>query len=163
MKPRYAFLAIVIALIVGMILGSRLRPGTSHDIRAETKTDTVTVRETVTVTTPRYVSVTKVDTMLVHATDTIVIHDTLYIAIPREQLHYSGDSYEAWISGFRPELDSLRIFPDTKYVTRTISSSSSRKRWSIGIQAGYGARIDDGTVRLNPYIGVGLTYKILDF
>lgn len=162
MKPRYAFLAIVIALIVGMILGSRLRPGTSHDIRAETKTDTVTVRETVTVTTPRYVSVTKVDTMLVHAIDTVVIHDTLYFAIPREQLHYSGDSYEAWISGFRPELDSLRIFPETKYVTRTISAPS-RKRWSIGIQAGYGARIDGGTVRLNPYIGFGVSYNLLYF
>lgn len=162
MKPRYAFLAIVIALIVGMILGSRLRPGTAYDIWPETKTDTVTVRDTVTVTTPRYVSVTEVDTMLVHATDTVVIHDTLYIALPREQLHYNGDSYEAWISGFRPALDSLRIFPETKYVTRNISASS-RKRWSIGIQAGYGARIDDGTVRLNPYIGFGLTYKLLDF
>lgn len=158
MKPQYAFLSILIALILGAILGLHLRPGTAGNIRPETKTDTVTVRETVTVTAPRYVSVTKIDTMLVHATDTVVIHDTLYIALPREQLHYSGDGYEAWISGFRPELDSLRIFLETRYVT-----ASSRKRWSIGIQAGYGARIDGGTVRLNPYIGFGVSYNLLYF
>jgi hypothetical protein len=33
--------------------------------------------------------------------------------------------------------------------------------WGIGVQAGYGATLSNNTVKLAPYIGVGISYNII--
>lgn len=122
-----------------------------------------------TIRIPHPVSVTSrtIDTMtvLVHATDTLWIHDTLYISLPIEQRTYADSTYTAWISGYRPKLDSIQIYPQTTTITNTmtITHSSKQPRFSIGLQAGYGATISNNQVKPAPYVGIGISWNLIQF
>ena len=94
----------------------------------------------------------------VYKTDTLIKIDTLYL--PREQKHYQDQKYEAWVSGYQPSLDSIWIYEKTTEVN-TISVPS-RKRWGIGITAGYGVTICAQPV-FAPYVGVGINYNIISW
>lgn len=84
--------------------------------------------------------------------------DSATIALPVEQKRYDDSLYTAWVSGFRPRLDSIRLhFPDiTHTITNTVYAEPPRLTWGIQIGAGY------GIVNRKPdvYIGVGLQYNI---
>ena len=98
----------------------------------EYQADTIRIRDTIRIPHPVSVTSRTIDTMtvLVHATDTLWIHDTLYISLPIEQRIYADSTYTAWISGYRPKLDSILIYPQTTTITNTmyITHSSSRLR-----------------------------------
>ena len=94
--------------------------------------------------------VVKVDTMLISApivaffqitSDTIHMGDTV---VMREQAVYDDSLYRAWVSGYRPRLDSIEVYPKTVYQTVTndiyhpVVIKSKKKRWGFGLQAGYG-------------------------
>ena len=81
------------------------------------------------------VEVRIVDTMLVAVTDTVHLNDTVYLSLPRETKLYGDSTYTAQVSGYRPELDWVKVYPQKTVVTRTISVGS-RKRWGLGLQAG---------------------------
>ena len=104
-------------------------------------------------------------TVLVQATDTLWLHDTLYINLPREQRTYADSTYTAWISGYRPQLDSIQIYPQTTTITNTttITHEPKKPHFSIGIQTGYGVSIINNQVRPAPYLGVGLSYSLISF
>ena len=38
-----------------------------------------------------------------------MLHDTVFVHLPIEQRQYSDPSYTAWVSGYRPQLDSIQI------------------------------------------------------
>lgn len=122
-----------------------------------------------TIRIPHPVSVTSrtIDTMtvLVHATDTLRIHDTLYISLPIEQRTYTDSTYTAWISGYRPKLDSILIYPQTTTITNTmtITHSSRQSRFSIGLQAGYGATISNNQLKPAPFVGIGISWNLIRF
>lgn len=85
--------------------------------------------------------------------------DSAEVELPITQKTYSDSTYTAWVSGFRPSLDSIHVHPRREVVTVTQTLRGKPKRWGVGIHAGYGM-----TPRgLQPYIGVGLNYNILDF
>ena len=105
------------------------------------------------------------DTVVVHQPEVMVVHtvrhdtvrlasassggDSVAVVVPRQQAEYSGDGFHAWVSGFRPALDSI-VF--TRSVVQPLQSP---KRWSVGIQAGIGI-----TPRgVQPYIGLGVAYN----
>lgn len=83
--------------------------------------------------------------------------DSATVEIPITQKHYVDTMYEAWVSGFAQQLDSIRVYPRTEVVK--ITEYKSPNRWHIGISAGYAC-----TGRgLAPYIGVGITYSIFSW
>lgn len=127
--------------------------------------DTLVVRDTLKIIEPaKTKTIYTTDTLLVCATDTLIVHDTLYVAVPVTQEYYKGKDYEAWISGYKPKIDSLYVFPKTVYVNKDKTISvTSRKRFAIGIQAGYGATVHQSQVFLSPYIGIGVSYNFLQF
>ncbi len=85
--------------------------------------------------------------------------DSAEIELPVTQKTYGDSTYTAWVSGFRPALDSIHVHPRREVVTVTQTLRGKPKRWGVGIHAGYGM-----TPRgLQPYIGVGLNYNILGF
>ena len=100
-----------------------------------TRTDTLTLRDTIRETRPVYVTNTETDTMLVAVTDTVTVSDTVYMILGREQRWYHGDRYDAWVSGYSPQLDSIWVYPETRYVTRDIISASPRKCNSIALES----------------------------
>lgn len=83
--------------------------------------------------------------------------DSVDVAIPVSVKEYRGDGYHAWVSGYRPSLDSIHVFP--RHEITTITKTSKPKRWSIGIQAGYGIT----PAGFQPYLGVGVTCNLFRF
>lgn len=152
--------AILAALLLlsGFVLGRR----SSHTPEpAEiVRTDTLRIRDTVLVDRPVPVEVRLTDTMLVAITDTIRLSDTVYLRLPREIKQYEDSLFRAQVSGFRPSLDWIEVYPQTVYVTKNVITKDVR-RWGIGVHAGYGAYFRDGHMRLAPYVGVGVSYDII--
>lgn len=104
------------------------------EIRTETKIQTVVKLDTVLISAPMAV-------FFRFTSDTIHIGDTV---VMREQAYYEDSLYRAWVSGYRPRLDSLQVFPRTVYQTVTndiyhpVAIKPKKKRWGLGLQAGYG-------------------------
>lgn len=90
------------------------------------------------------------------------IPDSADMLVPIVQKIYRDTAYTAWVSGYMPSLDSIAIRQRTEHVTVTEKFSAKRKRWGIGIQAGYGVTAERNP-QLSPYIGVGITYNLFNF
>lgn len=153
---------IVVALAAAFAIGWRVQ------VRRQAATecnvlsvDTVIVHDTVRITEPVEVSRTVYRTVYVPAVDTLTLHDTLYIRLEREQKVYADSSYRAWVSGIRPALDSIHVYPETRYVNTVVETVRAQKNrhWGVGVTAGYGI----STQGLVPYIGVGISYNIITF
>ena len=118
------------------------------EIRTETKVKTIVKVDTLLISPPM------APLLVVLLTDTMRIGDTV---VHREQAYYEDSLYRAWVSGYRPRLDSLQIFPRTVY--RTVSNdiyhtiTPKKKRWGLGLQVGYG--YPSGI-----YAGVGVSYDL---
>ena len=128
--------------------------------------DTLRIRDTILVDRPVPVEVTVTDTMLVPFRDTVQVRvrDTVrvMVQVPRETKVYGDSTWRAQISGFRPSLDWIEVYPQTVYVTKNVITKDVR-RWGLGVQAGYGAYAAGGQVRLAPYLGVGISYDFVRF
>ena len=129
------------------------------------KVDTLFVYDTIFVEKPVIKKVEIIDTLLltVPITDTLMLHDTVLVHLPIEQRQYSDPRYTAWVSGYRPQLDSIHIYQQTQYITKEIKTVTKPKRWGIGLQVGYGVSLLDGQLFPAPYIGVGLSYSIINW
>lgn len=121
------------------------------EIRTETKVNTVVKVETLLISPPM------TPLVVFRLTDTIRIGDTV---VHREQAYYEDSLYRAWVSGYRPRLDSLQIFPRTIYQTVTNDIYHTivlkKKRWGLGLQAGCGFYPGQSGF----YVGVGVSYNL---
>ena len=87
---------------------------------------------------PKYVTKKTTDTIYLQA------NDKNEVAIEIEQKHYSENGvYDAWISGYKPQLDSIKTYPRVEY--RTITNNITKE-------------IYKSTIDFYPYIG----FKRLD-
>lgn len=118
------------------------------EIRTETKIKTVVKVDTLLISAPM------APLLVFQLTDTIRIGDTVVL---REQVYYEDSLYRAWVSGYRPRLDSLMVFPRTVYQTVTNDIYHTivlkKKRWGLGLQAGYGY---PGGI----YVGIGINWSL---
>lgn len=137
----------------------------AHPSEMKVKVDTLFVYDTIFIEKPVIKKVETIDTLLlpVPTTDTLMLHDTVLIHLPIEQRQYSDPRYTAWVSGYRPQLDSILIYKTTEYITKEIKTVAKPKRWGIGLQAGYGVSLHNGQLFPSPYIGVGLSYSIINW
>ena len=147
-------------LLSGYLLGRRACRAPEPELVVQV--DTLRIRDTLRIEKPVPVEVRVVDTMLVAVTDTISISDTVYLRIPHEIKQYEDSLFRAQVSGYRPALDWIEVYPQTVYLTKVVKTQDV-KRWGIGLQAGYGAYVAGGQVRLAPYVGVGVNWAILQF
>lgn len=118
------------------------------EIRTETKVKTVVKVDTLLISSPM------APLLVFQLTDTIRIGDTVVYC---EQAYYEDSLYRVWVSGYRPRLDSLIVFPKTVYQTVTNdiyhTITPKKKRWGVGLQAGYG--YPGGF-----YVGAGVSYDL---
>ena len=137
----------------------------AHPNETKVKVDTLFVYDTIFVEKPVIKKVEIIDTLRlpVPITDTLMLHDTFFVHLPIEQRQYSDPRYTAWVSGYRPQLDSILIYQRTEYITKEIKTVTKPKRWGIGLQAGYGVSLHNGQLFPSPYIGVGLSYSIFSW
>ena len=135
MKKWFCYIIVFVCGAAAGMLLPRFCPFMRQQAEVITRTDTLTLRDTIRETRPVYVTNTETDTMLVAVTDTVTVSDTVYMILGREQRWYHGDRYDAWVSGYRPQLDSIWVYPETRYVTRETISVSSRKCNSIALES----------------------------
>lgn len=140
---------LVILLVVACVLAwFRPHEPLPAEIRTKTKVKTVVKVDTL------LISPLMAPLLVFRLTDTMRIGDTV---VHREQAYYEDSLYRAWVSGYRPKLDSLMIFPRTVY--RTVTNdiyhtiTPKKKRWGLGLQVGYG--YPGGF-----YVGAGVSYDL---
>ncbi|HCK24194.1 MAG TPA: hypothetical protein DHW31_05290 [Bacteroides graminisolvens] len=140
---------LVMLLIIGCLFLYFHPQKTTHSyLQRDTIVKIDTVRDTVPV--PYKVRVVRVDTVYfpILVGDTASV-DSIPVAIPITQKEYKTNQYQAWVSGYRPNLDSIHTFiPMT-----TIYVKQKVRRWGVGLQAGYG--YPSGV-----YVGVGVNYNL---
>lgn len=159
---RTSFVFLCIGLAAGFVLSAVLsgRPDASSKLVVE-RCDTVTVVDTHFIDVPMVVDIEiSEDSMEVPVSDIIIRKDSI-VVLPMEVRTYEGDGYRAQISGYRPHLDWIQLYPTTKYVTEQISVRKPMKRWGIGLQSGYGFVLNSGHVMHGPYVGIGISYNLL--
>lgn len=105
-------------LVAGFVIGLICRPKQYVETTIVQR-DTTVVRDTLTIAKPVAVTKVRKDTILVYVTDTIRMKDTLYVALPMETKTYKGEEYYAEVSGYRPSLDVIQVYPKTEYITET--------------------------------------------
>lgn len=153
MKAWYAILLLV-GLVGSFFAGYSLRGNSTN---AMATTDTVVVVDTLRDTVPVLVQETNIETIDIPYFELVTvcgdtIKDTIYVPIPITQKEYKTDRYHAWVSGYRPALDSINIFTQTAYITKHMPA----RRWGLGVMAGYGISRSG----LSPYAGIGVYYRI---
>ena len=146
----------IIAFIVGLWLATLIcrchHSSESEQPLRDTIVDTIRVVKPIAVdsviTRYKVVNVERVN--YVDSVNTIseVVFDTVMVRLPIESKHYEGEYYEAWVSGYEPNLDSINVY------NRTIVPKP--KRWSIGLQGGLGITPKG----VQPYIGVGVNFRL---
>lgn len=150
----YGILIFGIALFLGYGLS---KIGRKEQVRTITTTDTLILVRYDTIRTERP------KPTYIHTTDTLYIRDTItqtiVASLPIETKLYEDSLYRAQISGIRPKLEFIEVFPRTeyKYIYRTEKVAQNARKWGIGVQAGYGVYKGG----LSPYIGVGISYNLI--
>lgn len=160
-RPLIILLAALALMAAAFFIGRWSRPEKHDEQLIPSVPVIITQWRTQRIESPRPIAERPVSKMYVPVKDTMRIHDTLYLSLVRTQKEYRDSLYTAWVSGYQPELDSLHLYIPEKTVTITLREQP--KHWHLGVTAGYGATLQDKTVRLSPYVGVGLTYSIISF
>ena len=141
----------------GYLLGRKNAPKRT-ETQVITQVDTCIVLDTICVPTPvfRYSYIT--DTVRTYFTT--VEHDSVFVEVPIESRTYAEDSlYFIKISGWRPSLDTLILWPKETIVTITNTVKIPPKKWSLGIAAGPSVlATPKGEVHAGLGATIGLTY-----
>ena len=87
------------------------------------------------------------------------VHDSIQVPIPIEQKRYEDSLYTAWVSGFRPALDSIRIYHPEIVTTITETIVKEPPRFSIGPAVGAGVSIT-GERKVGIYIGFTAQWRL---
>ena len=146
------WILVILLAVVCVVAWFRPHEPLPVEIRTETKVNTVVQIETLLISPPM------APLLVFRLTDTMRIGDTV---VHREQAYYEDSLYRAWVSGYRPKLDSLQIFPRTVY--RTVTNDiyhtikvKDKRGWGLGLQVGYGY---PGGL----YVGVGVSYNLFQW
>lgn len=130
-----------------------------HCTNVVTRADTIIKRDTVTAVPDTIYKTIELGEKIVKVAvrgDTLYRIDTVAVSLPFVQKQYKDSSYSAWVSGYEPSLDSIKIFPKTTIIRESKVEKQKDRRW--GVYGGVGIGVSD---RVTPYVGIGIGYRIL--
>lgn len=131
--------------------------------------DTITIYEFDTIpyyeVMPKDSTIVRYETHRVRVSDTTkvvdtiseVVYDSVDVELPITQKHYEDSTFSAWVSGYQPNLDSIKVYQQKEIQTITITTKE-QKRWHIGVSGGLGV-VYDGGWHCGPGVNVGVTYS----
>jgi len=144
------WILIVLLAVACVVVWFRPHEQPPAEVRTETRIRTIVKTDTLLISAPMAVFWRFVPD------DTTRIGDTL---LHCRQVVYRDSSYRAVVSGYvDPRLDSMTVYPKTVYQTVTndvyhpVPIKSKKKRWGLGLQAGYGPG--------GWYVGAGVSYNL---
>lgn len=125
----YLIVAVASAVAAALVTSRCSRAVDVETVTTE-KRDTVTIRviDTLEVVRPLYVTETIVDTIEVIDTSKNAVK------LPITQRYYKGEYYEAWVSGYKPNLDKIRTYAPTEYKYITVETTKETflsQRWGL--------------------------------
>ena len=80
--------------------------------------------------------------------------DSVEVEIPITSKEYEDSLYHLWVSGYNVRLDSINVYSRLREIKMPVPAK--RKRWGLGLQAGYG--YPGGF-----YVGGGLSYNLFQW
>ena len=157
-----SFLGIMLVAAVAFLIGARYgrvtaKPG--HKLTVVWDTTEVVRHDTIVKIKPVHVTSYIHDTVRTHFTT--ICHDTVTVDVPIERRVYQEDSlYRCVISGWRPSLDSLTVWPTTTTITIREKISVPAPKVSLGITLGPSAlATPSGKVHAGLGVTAGLQYR----
>ena len=148
---RLPWILVVLLAVACVVVWFRPHEQPPAEVRTETRIRTIVKTDTLLISAPMAVFWRFVPD------DTTRIGDTL---LHRRQVVYSDSLYRAVVSGYvDPRLDSMVVYPKPVYQTVTndvyhsVPIKLKKKRWGLGLQAGYGY---PGGM----YVGAGISYNL---
>ncbi len=96
--------------------------------------DTSVIRDTFAVLMPPPVSVKPVGSVDVPARDTSRVGGELMTRLPIERKVYETPRFRAEVSGYMASLDNLKIYGESRQVTRTIREAAYKNTLTIGAE-----------------------------
>lgn len=168
MIDKKKIIAHLVAIAIGVILGLWLSHCTRGKVEpVKVERDTVVVYDTVPdyMPAPKDSVVTRYTTryLPVHSTDTVdryIVHnvtDTVAVEVPIMSKHYGNEQYDAWISGYEANLDSIKVYQKETLITETITKMKPPNKWELDLLGG----VDYNTANkiYTPFAGGELLYK----
>lgn len=176
----------ILSLLIGIVIGYFLSVCLYETRKVELPTlltDTITeirdtvIRDTFCYPKPYLVKTTTVDTLYAEAS-------AKHVGLPIENKEYKDSNYIAWVSGYRPSLDSIKVFGKTVQVERlrtireTQIVSDAKKKIYLGVGINrydkcytpnvnvYYSKKDfligatAGLINSKPIYGINVNYKI---
>lgn len=126
-------------------------------IPSKIKHDTVFITDTFKYDKPKPQIVTIKDTIYILKDSVKTEGDS--ILLPRESKTYEDSTYRAVISGYKPQLDTLMVYPKTIYIIKEKTLEIEKKRkFNIGLQVGSGYGIFSR--QPDVYVGIGFQYNL---
>ena len=95
-----------------------------------------------------------VDNMMDHIADS---SNMMPVVIPITTKHYRAMEYDAWVSGYEPSLDSIKVYQRTEYITERVTISKPPNKWELDAMAGIDYNVT--SQHYSPYAGGELLYK----
>lgn len=130
-------------LVLGVVIICLLLTpqNSNNEVKTVVKHDTIVIHDTIekTVTKIQYKNIKTVDTIYLQTTDTTT-------ALPVEQKHYADSLSDIWVSGYKPEIDSINyhIPQQTIYIDKVVEIEKPKKPtfkdkigFTIGVYGGY--------------------------
>ena len=87
------------------------------------------------------------------------VHDSIEVPVPIYQKRYDDSLYTAWVSGYRPALDSISLHQPEIVTTITETIVKPSPRWSVGLSVGPGVSIDKDH-HMGIYVGFTAQYRL---
>ena len=151
-------LTVAVSFLIGMGYG---RKTAKVPVRLEVICDTTEVvrHDTLIRERPVYRVAYVRDTVRTHFTT--IEHDTVEVDVPMERRVYAEDSlYRAVVSGWRPSLDTLIVWPKTTTITIREKTAGNAPRWGFGVAAGATVlSTPKGSVHAGLGVTAGVTYR----
>ena len=97
------------------------------------------------------------DTTDVQSMGNTNVADTVWATVPRMQKRYEDSLYTAWVSGYEPRLDSIEVYRERLFVTKT-QTVTKHSRFNVGLTGGFGYGIF--TRKPDVFVGVGCTLRL---
>ena len=121
------------------------------------KVDSFIKKDTVTKWYPKPVKIEIKDTIFIHSDSIEQSGDS--ILLPRETKTYEDSTYRAVVSGFKPSLDTLMVFPNTIYIsTEKVREIEKKDHWNYGIGVGVGYGLFNRKFDIYAGFTVGYTF-----
>jgi len=108
----------------------------------------------------RYLPVVKTDTIFRENSASFRENsatDSVAVVVPITQKHYRALEYDAWVSGYEANLDSIKVYRQREFITEVRTISKPPNKWELDLIGGlnYNTARQDFT----PYAGGEILYK----